>query len=319
MQPDSGVPSFDGLPPAEAVRLARVWDLVGEAPLPPLESVPSTEEAWAALAPRLQPTRRRPRAADRPPSRPRRIPLVATSALLAVALLAIGLWWAHAPVATHVPAGGQATVLLPDGSTVELAGDTRVSFQRGFRTFPLRAAAERAVRLEGEAFFMVVPGEQPFVVRTHNAVVEVVGTSFNVRARAEDAVAATRVTVAGGLVRVADAAGESVVVREREAVEVAAGRMVATMPAPEAVAVWREGGFAIHEQPLADVLREIERRFGVTVRGAADLPYDLPLTLYYSRAVDAETVLHDIALAADLQYRPLRGGYEVIHRPPPSR
>jgi transmembrane sensor len=319
MRSDARPPSFNGLPIDHATRLVDTWDRLAEAaPLAPPAGAPSTAEAWAALAPRLAAPTPRRRAADRPMRGWRHAPLAATSAVLSAVVLSALLWWVHAPAALHVPAGGQGTVILPDGSTAELSGDTRLSYRRGFRAFPLRAASERAVRLEGEAFFTVVPGMRAFTVHTHNAVVEVVGTAFNVRARSGESLAATRVAVARGAVRVIGPTGDGATVRPRESAEVAAGGIITTTTDPGPVAVWRNGGFAIHERPLADVLREVERRFGVTIRGAPDLPYDLPLTLYYSRVVDAETVLHDITLAAGLHYRPLRGGYDVVRRPAPN-
>jgi len=68
-------------------------------------------------------------------------------------------------------------VLLPDGSTVTLNSMARISYPEKFR------AGKREVLLSGEAFFKVKRNPQkPFMVRIEEkAIVEVLGTSFNIR------------------------------------------------------------------------------------------------------------------------------------------
>jgi ferric-dicitrate binding protein FerR (iron transport regulator) len=66
---------------------------------------------------------------------------------------------------------------LPDGSQVYLNRNSAVSYDKDFKT--------RNIELEGEAFFSVVPGETPFVVKTSEGEIDVVGTEFNVKAEAK--------------------------------------------------------------------------------------------------------------------------------------
>lgn len=67
-------------------------------------------------------------------------------------------------------------VLLPDGSTVALNENTFLSYRSD-----LNDADVRDIRLEGEAFFDVNRREeQPFIIRTANTEVQVLGTSFKV-------------------------------------------------------------------------------------------------------------------------------------------
>lgn len=298
---------LDELPPSRRSPLAATWHALDAHAPPAPAGVPTTADAWDDLERRIDRPRRR--APDRPPrSRTR---LAAVAALVLVAALASGVWWLHAEVVHRTPAGQQLAVTLPDGSEVTLAGATNLRLNRGFRN-SWRGEAGRHVRLDGEAFFDVVTDARPFAVSTADGTVEVLGTAFNVRARAG---AATDIQVSRGLVRVVPHNAAPVALSGGEAVRVAPGGQRATaIPAGE-VAAWRHGGFAIHDAPLAEVLREIERRFGVEVRGAPDLPYDVTLTLYYNRAVEAEAVLYDVALATNLQYRPRRGGFDLFRQP----
>jgi len=303
-------------------RLAQTWATLGLAAddaLPP--GAPSTDDALAELERRLDRLpdghgRRpasRPRAADRALRRPRLGRAVAAAVLL-VGLLAAGAWWAGRPIRVTTSTGQTVEHALPDGSVLWLNAASTLTYPRGFRIWPFRAAPERRVALDGEAFFEVAAAERPFVVETFNAEVRVVGTAFSVRARVGDRAARTYVAVHEGRVAVrATEADEAVVLAAGASVVV--GREGAATPdavPAERVAAWRGDGFALHDLPLGDVLAEVERRFGVTIRVGAGLPLDRPLTLYYGRRVTAEDVLRDVALATGLRYRPLRGGFELV-------
>lgn len=68
-------------------------------------------------------------------------------------------------------------VVLPDGSQVWLNSGSKLSYQKGFVYFD-----ERAVNLDGEAFFEVKPNpEKPFIIETQGTETRVLGTSFNVK------------------------------------------------------------------------------------------------------------------------------------------
>jgi transmembrane sensor len=88
------------------------------------------------------------------------------------------------------------TIRLPDGSIVELAPNSRISYPNSFDTM-----ATRDVYLLCEAFFSVVKNpSRPFRVLSNEIVSKVVGTSFTVRAFEEDTV--IQVTVRTGKVSV---------------------------------------------------------------------------------------------------------------------
>jgi len=68
-------------------------------------------------------------------------------------------------------------VVLPDGSQVWLNSGSKLSYQKGFVNFD-----ERAINLDGEAFFEVKPNpEKPFIIETQGTETRVLGTSFNVK------------------------------------------------------------------------------------------------------------------------------------------
>lgn len=88
------------------------------------------------------------------------------------------------------------TLKLPDGSTVELASNSRVSYANNFDS-----TDTRDVYLSGEAFFTVTKNPaRPFRVFANEIVTKVLGTSFTVRSFEKDTV--IRVSVRTGKVSV---------------------------------------------------------------------------------------------------------------------
>jgi transmembrane sensor len=77
--------------------------------------------------------------------------------------------------------GIKSTLLLPDGTKVWLAGDSKIKYPKKF------SENNRNVYLNGEAFFEVERDTlKPFIVHTSYGEVTVLGTSFNVTAYEAD-------------------------------------------------------------------------------------------------------------------------------------
>lgn len=131
--------------------------------------------------------------------------------LLSVAAAFTGLiflsWWGvkqlrqphHTPMATRIETiakpGAKSRLLLPDGSIVWLNSGSRISYPATFTD------SIREVALEGEAYFDVAkdPG-RPFMVRTNDINIRVLGTAFNVKCYPEDN--KTEATLIRGLIQV---------------------------------------------------------------------------------------------------------------------
>ena len=76
-----------------------------------------------------------------------------------------------------VKQGNRATVTLPDQSKVWMNSNSKLVYNVGVNN-------TREVKLIGEAFFKVFKDKsRPFIVSANNIKVEVLGTSFNVKAR----------------------------------------------------------------------------------------------------------------------------------------
>lgn len=161
----------------------------------------------------------------------------------------------------HTNEGETREVVLPDGSTVTLNSNTHLRYRSD-----LDVAEIRDIRLEGEAFFDVNRRpEQPFIIRTANAEVSVLGTSFNVREILGDA--RTEVEVATGKVAVKSLVDDTqqVVITAEEAV-VLENNTLTTYTTADRVfngVNWRKGQLSFKNTQLEEALPEIERAYQV--------------------------------------------------------
>ena len=159
-----------------------------------------------------------------------------------------------------VPRGGEYTVELNDGTRVRLNADSELRFPVKF------VGNERKVFLKGEAYFEVERNtSRPFRVDVHgDAIIEVLGTEFNVNAYPENAeIFATLVL---GKVRVADLQTDSTVVLlpNQQAALSGAGINVKEVN-PEDFISWINGRFYFEKMPLEEILIQLGRWYDLQV------------------------------------------------------
>jgi len=157
--------------------------------------------------------------------------------------------------------GQRSKIALPDGSRVDLAPESRL-------TFVSAPGSSRQITLVGQAYFSVVhDSRHKFVVHAGNAIFEDVGTRFLVRAYPGDS--AVRVVVAEGAVRLAAAAaaGEYVlhsgmmawVTRGQHGISVAQVTDTASYLA------WTSGRLLFQGTPLLEVVADLSRWYGIDI------------------------------------------------------
>jgi transmembrane sensor len=92
------------------------------------------------------------------------------------------------------PIGSKSKITLPDGTQVWLNAGSTISYSGNFNK------VNRDIELEGEAYFDVVKNKNlPFIVKTNDIRVKVLGTAFNIKAYPDEGSAETTL-VRGSLI-----------------------------------------------------------------------------------------------------------------------
>lgn len=231
--------------------LARLWDLAGS--LDP-KSILAARTAAEASPPPVSRARR-------PERRQRRWRWLAAAAAVLVVVLVGGLFWQTTqPVSTAV--GERRHLVLEDGSTIDLDASSAVRVT-------YRADGRHLALLRGRAYFSVAHDpSRPFRVVAGDVVSVALGTRFGVDLRADRSVA---VTVAEGRVQVDQSdqpdAWQRVIGHDQQ-LRVTSGQ---TTPSPQTIDSemaldWRQGHMIYKDEPLANVIADLNRYSRVPVR-----------------------------------------------------
>jgi transmembrane sensor len=185
---------------------------------------------------------------------------------VAASILVLGVaidWFAQrqsVSLAFTTAVGEQGHDILPDGSRVDLAPDSRMSVR-----FSL---LRREIRLDrGQAYFAVAHNAlRPFIVQANGVNAVATGTAFDVRTGPN----ATVVTVSEGRVSVGPSdAGSAAGGLDVEPLRAGAGQQVTFTPSARRLSVmavdarvydsWRTGTLEFVGQPLREVVSEVDR------------------------------------------------------------
>ncbi len=146
---------------------------------------PDTTKAWAKLHNRLENEKLIPLQAaavkNRLMSRLIRVAAVIIVMLGTAAVIYFTTYHKSGQEMVQVNTGSEANTLiktLTDGSVIYIAQNSLFSFPKEFEE------NSRNVALKGEAFFDITPNpDKPFIIETDEALIQVLGTSFNVKTK----------------------------------------------------------------------------------------------------------------------------------------
>ena len=208
---------------------------------------------------------------------------LAAAACFAVAVMP--LLQPPTPALVYQTAKGETRMVsLADGSRIALNSDTRL-------TVRLQRNARNVQMAQGEAAFDVAhDSARPFLIATADRRIRVVGTEFNVL----DSNGLVRVTVRRGIVGVTPISAapdaDGVLLRAGDQFEHYVGDKVSAVHHvdPEVAFAWREGDLIYRDQPLRQVVGDLNRYFRTPVRvtgPAGDLRFSGVLMIDTEEAV----------------------------------
>ncbi len=157
------------------------------------------------------------------------------------------------------PRAGQYELMLPDGSKVWLNSESSIRFPVSF------IGSFRVVEITGEAFFEVVENyEMPFRVNTAGITVEVLGTSFNVMAYADEG--SVNTTLVEGSVQIVSPVYQTTIAPGQMATADGSGQIsVENDVNIEEIIAWKEGLFIFNSATLEQIMNQVSRWYDVDI------------------------------------------------------
>jgi len=197
-------------------------------------------------------------------------------------------------------------VSLPDGTEVTLNVGSRIKYPTHF------SDNERSVELYGEALFNVTGDpERPFIVKTGDMNIKVLGTVFNVKAYDNDlsssvSVASGKVEVGLNDVKVMLEPNQQVktdkTTGKYEKLNIDAGKYIS----------WTNGIFYFQRTPIHEVVNILNRHYPqVEIELAKGEYNNILITGEYNDAFDPEKIIRRIITATDLKCKKTGNKYTL--------
>lgn len=165
------------------------------------------------------------------------------------------------------PKGGQWQVTLPDGSTVRLNSASSFSYPTSFKN-----QKERIVQLKGEGYFEVAKDKaHPFIVRTDQQSVEVLGTHFNINAYGDEP--AVKTTLAEGSIKVSASNGKSQLLSPGQQSILKQGELTRITANVDDELAWTKGSFHFSDQNIQSIMRQLARWYDIEVLYEPNVSY----------------------------------------------
>lgn len=159
-----------------------------------------------------------------------------------------------------VPKGKYTRLILADGSSLHINAGTKVIYPKHFEK------SKREIFVDGEIFIDVKRDESaPFVVKTAQFEVQVLGTAFDIKAYS-DTFENAEVVLVRGKVNVKSKSGKELSLSpDDKAVILSDGLIEKSSVDAEEYVLWTKGILSLNNDPLNVVLAKLSRYYGVDI------------------------------------------------------
>ncbi len=194
----------------------------------------------------------------------------------------------------ETPRGEKSLVKLPDGSEVWLNANSRLIYN----SF---SSKRRLVELKGEAFFKVARNEEaPFIVKTDECEIEVLGTTFNVMAYNE--FGRKEITLLSGEVNI-HTKGSELVLKPGQALILKDNNSLVVEVNPEQASGWVENIFNFKDIPLSELMKRLEYWYDVDITIEDNTGRDVNFTGTFKNEETIWQVLDAIKVYTPITYK----------------
>lgn len=163
------------------------------------------------------------------------------------------------------PRGGQYQIVLPDGSKVWLNATSSIKYPTFFN------GKDRRVEITGEVYFEVAKNAaMPFIVKTSNTEIEVLGTHFNVMAYDDEN--ATKTTLQEGAVKIRSANWSGTLKPGQQAIQSKQNVNTIKEVDVDQELAWKNGLFQFADDDIQSIMRKVCRWYDLSVVYEGDIP-----------------------------------------------
>jgi ferric-dicitrate binding protein FerR (iron transport regulator) len=289
--------------------LQKTWQLTATADI---DFIPDTNRNWESFRQKIAATE----VVETPVrkiSSYRNVLRIAAAILLLAGAGTLYLLQSAKEVTVITAAAEKKEITLPDGSKVFMNQNSSLRYAKNL------TGAERAVYLEGEAFFDVAQQEaRPFVVYARHTQTQVLGTTFDIKAYKE---APVEVAVLSGKVAVSrntedKTASRLVLTKGRKAIFKTDKQMEEIAIADPNFMAWKENALRFNNVSLRNVIKTLESYYNVTIVIDDSAVARLDYRGDFFDAPKLEDVLDVIAVTAELSWTKEQGIYKLQRKIP---
>lgn len=182
-----------------------------------------------------------------------------------------------------VPLGKRSLLTFAEGSKIWVNAGTRVVYPASFNE------EKREIYIDGEAFLDITPNpECPFIVKTRDHIIEVLGTSFNITAYENDSI--RKIVLISGSVKINSPDSRTDFLSPNELFTYTNGTPAIETVDVDAYISWKSGIYQYHSENLGTILQRLSRYYGKEIdcpkhishlkcTGKLDLKDDLQIVL----------------------------------------
>ncbi len=230
--------------------------------------------------------------------------------IAAVLLVTFGLGWASRFISFEdgqtekcvsmqeifVPKGQVNQIFLADGTRIWINSETRMIVPSVF------ADKDRVVKLDGEAFFEVAKdSKRPFRVELNGQQIEVLGTSFNVRAYSNSDEIET--TLQTGCIHLKTGKQMTELVPGEQCIfNKTAKELTISKVDPVSFSSWKDGRFEFQNEDLIEVFKVVERWYDVEITADENYFRGMHFSGVIKRNKDANHFLELLNLSIPVKY-----------------
>lgn len=197
------------------------------------------------------------------------------------------------------PRSGTYQVILPDSSKVWLNAASSIHFPSSFKK-----SKKRVIILEGEAYFEIIKDKnKPFIVKSTDQEITVLGTHFNVNAYPDEKV--VRTSLLEGSVKIStsiDPDAVTILKPSEQAINSGGIVNVKQVDVNEVIS-WKNGDFIFNDEPLESIMRKIARWYDVEVIYDANVRKNITLGGYVSRSRNISAILERMERTGKVKFK----------------